>query len=136
MSYSVNGTSIAMTRGDTVKINVGIRKNGEDYTPETNDVITFSLKHAAMNADKSDFLDASPVLTKIIPNDTLILTLDPADTADLGFGKYAYDIQIEFENGDVDTFITNSKFTITPDVGGSNGSDNNDQGEPVENTGD
>lgn len=109
MSYSVNKTSITLTRGDTLKIQIAIfTSDGEPYIPDPMDVIRFAMK--------KDYNDESPLILKVIPNDTLILTLDPSDTKPLDFGKYVYDIQLTNSAGEVDTFITKALFILTEEV--------------------
>ena len=98
---------ISLIRGDTLKLRIGIIVNGESYTPASGDAVRFKLKD---NFESSDVL-----ITKTIPNDTLLLQLSPSDTAGFRFGGYDYDIQITFANGDVDTFIT-GKFEILPEL--------------------
>ena len=116
MSYNIKGNTIILTRGDTLIVKVDIIKDGASYTPETNDEVRFALKHKAMTPDKGEYVDDEPILTKVIPNDTLILRLESTDTKDLPFADYVYDIQITFEDGTVDTFITASTFRLTPEV--------------------
>lgn len=113
----VNGTSISMTRGDSLQVQVSITLNGGSYTPQNGDVLTFFLKHRAMNQAKTAYSDANPLVTKDIPIATMVLALGPADTKPLDFGEYVYDIQITFANGIVDTFINNARFTLLPEVG-------------------
>ena len=114
--YTVDGTTIRMTRGDTVAIEVSMTRSGSAYTPQAGDSLRFALKHAKFNAARTDYEDAQPLLTKTIPTDTMLLRIEPEDTADLGFGEYAYDIEITFENGDVDTFIAAARFVLAPEV--------------------
>lgn len=116
MSYNINGTTINLTRGDTLLVQLAITKNGEEYTPLPGDSIRFALKNNKFNATKTDYEDEHPLISKVIPANTLILRLDPEDTKSLNFGEYVYDIQITFADGIVDTFITNAKFKITPEV--------------------
>ena len=104
----VNGNKITMTRGDTLRLKVGIAVDNEEYTPNENDIVRFALKHSALNAAQTDYADTEPLVLKTIPNETLILELEPTDTKALGFGKYDYDIQITFEDGTVDTFISDT----------------------------
>lgn len=104
MSYSVDGTKITMTRGDTVRIQVAIDIDGEEYTPQEGDVVRFAAKKA--------WTDEEPCILITIPNDTLILTIEPNDTKELEFGAYNYDLQITFANGDVATFVTKAKLKI------------------------
>ena len=116
MSCTVTGTTIKLTRGDTMNLKVNIEHDGVEYVPDPDDQIRFALKHNLLKSDKSDFTDETPLIIKDIPSDTLILKLDPEDTKDLAFGTYAYDIEITFKDGAVDTFITNSKFKLTEEV--------------------
>lgn len=117
MSYEIQDEKkIFLTRGDTLRVKVSIEKDGESYTPVGGDVVRFALKHATLNADKSDFSDKYPLINKVIPNDTMVLELEPSDTKSLGFGLYKYDIQITFEDGTVDTFITDAQFKLTKEV--------------------
>lgn len=63
-------------------------------------------------AAKKAWADAEPCILITIPNDTLILTIEPNDTKQLEFGAYNYDLQITFANGDVATFVTKAKLKI------------------------
>ena len=109
MGYTINDKTkqITLIRGDTLKMQVSIFIDKQLYTPVAGDVIRFAMKQS---------MSSSKVLIhKIIPNDTLILHLQPSDTKRLAFGDYVYDIEITFANGDVDTFIT-GKLTLKPEV--------------------
>lgn len=109
MSSHVSGTNIELTRGDTFKRTLALTDaEGNPFIPSNNDVIRFALKKKVK--------DETVLINKIIPNDTLLLKIDPEDTKELPFGDYVYDIQITYPNGDVDTFITVSKFKITEEV--------------------
>ena len=116
MSSSISGTKIMLTRGDTLRVKVSIEKDGEEYQPTENDVVRFAVKHKTKKADGSDYTDPEPIILKTIPSDTMILELEPEDTKELAFDSYVYDIEITFEDGTVDTFITNSTFKITDEV--------------------
>lgn len=109
MSCSIKDTSITLTRGDTLKVEVSILQgDGEPYVPGESDVIRFALK--------KNYEDVNPLILKVIPNDTLLLTIDPEDTKQLPFGKYVYDIQLTNGAGEVDTFITKARFTLSEEV--------------------
>ena len=69
-----------------------------------------------MTAGNKNFLDKNPLISKTIPYNTMILELTPNDTKNLEFGRYKYDIQIVFENGQVSTFISNADLILTPEV--------------------
>lgn len=113
--YTVNNTTIKMTRGDTAIIQVAMTRNGQPYELQEGDVVRFALKRAAMNAKKTEYSDAKPLIKKTIGGD-LVLRIDPQDTKPLGFGEYAYDIEITFADGEVDTFIHDAMLTLLPEV--------------------
>lgn len=105
----VNGTTITMTRGDTLKVKLTLTEpTGEDYIPKEGDVIKVGVKN--------NYSDESCLIEKVLPNDTMILHLYPEDTKNLSFGSYVWDAQITFENGDVNTFIEKAKLKITEEV--------------------
>ena len=116
MSCIIKGTSISLTRGDTMRLKVCIMLNGCKYTPEVGDVVRFALKHPTMTAKKTDYKDVQPLLIKQVPIQTMILQLQPEDTKTLDFGTYVYDMQITFFDGTVSTFITQAVLKITPEV--------------------
>lgn len=105
--YEVNGDSIKLTKGDTFIAKVDIFQNNEEYIPATGDVVRFALKRL--------YSDDECLIYKVIPNDTLILKLDPQDTNTLEVSTYYYDIELTFANGDVDTFIS-GKLKLTNEV--------------------
>lgn len=108
----INGTAITLTRGDTFKAEITMYydNNGERqiYTPQEGDVIRFALKKR--------YTDDCALIYKVIPNDTLLLKLDPIDTNTLPFGLYVYDVEITYTSGEVDTFIDRASFKLTEDV--------------------
>ena len=115
--YKISGTTISLTRGDTLKVNITLTtKDKNPYIPVAADRIRFALKSAKMNVNKTEFVDKEPLITKDIPYNTMQLKLDPEDTKNLPFGSYKYDLQITFANNEVDTFISNADFIITPEV--------------------
>ena len=113
---SITGTTIKLTRGDTLVVIVSMTRAGRAYVPDENDVIRFALKRAAMKPDRVAYVDDEPLVTKTIPNDTLQLKLEPNDTKDLAFGRYVYDIEITMGDGSVDTFINNAELHLLPEV--------------------
>lgn len=103
----VKGTNIFLTRGDTLRIQLSIRKNDEPYILQDGDKITFSLKKTIG--------DNECIIQKNIGEDYL-LEIEPNETKNLDFGQYVYDIQMEYVDGTIDTFITPSNFTLTDEV--------------------
>ena len=105
----VNNTTITMTRGDTLTVQIGINKSdGTPYEPSEGDVVRFALK--------KDYSDKNPIILKTIDNEDLTLTLLPSDTKQLAFGDYVYDIELTQEDGTVDTFVAKARFKITEEV--------------------
>ena len=105
----IQGTSIEMTRGDTLRVYLTLKDcNGDDYTPAAGDSIRFAMKKR--------YNDSTPLILKPIPTDTLVLELAPSETKNLQFTEYVYDIEMTYANGDVDTFIDRAKFKITEEV--------------------
>ena len=71
MSYSITGTTITLTRGDTFEALVSAtKKDGTPYIPVEGDVIRFAMKE--------NYDDARPLLVKEIPIDTMMLMLEPS----------------------------------------------------------
>lgn len=109
MSYSISGTTITLTRGDTFSALVSIfDPDGNIYEPKEGDVIRFAMKRS--------YRDLQPCLVKNIPVDTLKLEIKPEDTKELKFGRYVYDIQLTKATGEVDTFITKAELCLTEEV--------------------
>lgn len=109
MSFKVRNNTIFLTRGDTFKAKITITyPNGNVYIPKEGDSIRFALKE--------DVEDKECLILRDIPIDTMLLVINPEDTKELEFGSYVYDLQLTKANGDVDTFITASKFKLTAEV--------------------
>ena len=118
MSYSVQGTTVTLTRGDTFNAEISLtdRETGEPYSLTSNDSIRFALKHKSMTRNRGNYTDKNPLILKQISVDTMTLNILPADTKNLEFGTYVYDIEVQFEDGTVETVIDTADFNITPEV--------------------
>lgn len=117
MSFSIDGNTIWMTRGDTFSATVAINQpSGLPYEMQTGDSVRFAMKHSEMTAGQTAFIDQTPLVVKTIPTDTLLLQMNPEDTDGLDFGSYKYDIELTFADGGVCTFIPNADLILTPDV--------------------
>lgn len=109
MSYSVKGTTIKLTRGDSFAADIGIfQPNGEPYVLSEGDKVRFAMKKTVK--------DKEVLILKEIPIETMRLVLDPEDTKELDFGNYIYDVQLTKSTGEVDTFITTSTLILTEEV--------------------
>lgn len=116
MSVSVDGTTITLTRGDTLRVAVSITVDGEAYVPQSGDSVRFALRENVQRGSTYREWVGDELLVKTIPIDTMMLELEPEDTKDLPFGTYVYDIQLTMADGTVDTFITKAKFKLTEEV--------------------
>ena len=108
---SINGSTITMTRGDTLDALVEIfQPDGSPYPVQPGDVIRFALKQ--------NYSDREPLLLKEIPHDSMNLRLESSETKRLIAGgvPFVYDIEITMADGTVDTFIERAKFIVTEEV--------------------
>ena len=112
----INGTTIIMTRGDTLVLQIEATQDGEPYVPEEGDSMRFAMKTSRMNAQRTDYQDQVPIVIKDIPMDTMVLRLESSDTKQLDFGEYVYDIQLTYADGTVDTFIAEARLKLSPEV--------------------
>lgn len=109
LKVTLNG-SVSLTRGDTAYLTVPMvfEDSGEPYEMGTADTLTLSVKKTVK--------DTEFAFRKIVVGDNTF-HIKPEDTADLPFGKYKYDIQLDTENGDVFTVTDISTFEVLPEVG-------------------
>jgi hypothetical protein len=106
---NIQGSTITLTRGDTLRVSLELTDHtGNIYTPNEGDHIRFAMKRK--------YNDAEPLILKTIPNDTLILEIEPQETKSLPCVEYVYDIEMTYANGDVDTFINKAKLQLTEEV--------------------
>lgn len=109
MAVKISNNVISITRGDSLRTTITIfTDDGNEYTPEDGDVVTFGLKKTIN--------DEECLIEKVIPHDTMELYLSADETKALEYGEYLYDVQIKFAIGDVYTFITYTKFKVTGEV--------------------
>ena len=106
--YKIDGTTITLTKGDSFYVQIALKKNGNTYVPQEGDVIRFALK-------KHEY-DTNALINKVVPNDTMILHLAPADTKTIAIGKYIYDLEMTYANEDVDTFVNCGEFNLVSEV--------------------
>ena len=106
MSFSINGNTIKITRGDTGVFTLTIKDGDTDYD-YSNDAVLFTVKQ---NTRANDH-----VIQKTVQYGENI-TITPADTQSLGYGSYVYDVELTTAGGIVDTIIEPSPFIIGEEV--------------------
>ena len=110
MACHIDGTTIWMTRGDTVRSQLSLYDPlGQPYEPSEGDVIYFTVKKS--------YKDKDYLFQKEVDLEDMVLTIAPEDTNDLQMNKdYEYDMQLTKANGDIDTFITPATLHIAEEV--------------------
>ena len=110
MTVKISGTTISLTRGDTLRLTVDVfNPDGTAYEPIDGDSIRFALKKT--------YRDSEPLIYKDISTIDRILYISPEETKALRQpSDYVYDIQMTHANGDIDTFTANAKLHITEEV--------------------
>lgn len=99
------GPTITITRGDTASFGITIKDaSGTEYTPQAGDTVTFTVKKSTKSEEA------------LIQKTGVSIALEHEDTAELKYGIYAYDVQLEYANGNIDTFIGPADFVITEEV--------------------
>lgn len=109
MLYINSDGSIQLTRGDTARLSVAIENEltGGNYEVDTRDTMRLTIKR------KVD--DSTPLLQKVIAGSNQFY-IEPADTSELDFGKYLYDVELTTAAGDVYTVIVPTTFEILKEV--------------------
>jgi len=107
----VNGTKLAMIRGDTELISVSMKNEAGVALPfEVGDIVYFTVKKSVSTE--------TILLQKIIEefNEGVAeITIEPDDTKELAYGTYKYDVQ--FNRGtEVKTIVAPSGFEIMGEV--------------------
>lgn len=100
--------NIYLTRGDTADFDIELTdEDGQPYTMGADEIIIFSLRR---------LYDKGLILVQK-QSSTPAFSLSTADTKDLSFGKYKYDIylynQVSYK---LDTFIADRDFEIGEEV--------------------
>ncbi len=104
-----DGNTIRITRGDSLSITVALTdSDGYEYEPVEGDIINFTVKKSAMSA--------ITLIEKQIDTETLTLELVEADTRDLAFGEYRYEIEVVLPSGEHYTVIKNAPFIIMEEL--------------------
>lgn len=103
--FRIENDQIYLTRGDSAGFDVSIYNGTTPYTLQEGDILTFTVRQNLYSAK---------VIEKT--GTTIHFDLEPADTKDLQFGDYLYDIQLTFANGEINTIIPPSLFQVMGEV--------------------
>lgn len=99
---------ITLTRGDNAELAISLFDEfGNAYELQPGDSLTFSMK--------KEVTDESLALEKEITSGN-VFNFVPSDTANLPFGKYLYDIQLNTAGGEVYTVIPPSNFIVGEEI--------------------
>lgn len=102
----VNGTALAMVRGDSEHITIGLK----DSSFVEGDVVELTVRSRPTSVEKSLYYK----VTEFDGGEAKI-NIHPEDTSGLKFGVYAYDIQLT--RGDVvKTIVECSTFEILKEI--------------------
>ena len=108
--YSIDPktNNITLVRGDYFACNISMIKGASSFVP-TDGTLRFAVKRKYTDDDDN------VLIVKQIPLDTMLLELESADTKDLRFGEYVYDIEYTDAYGRPDTFIR-AKLLLSEEV--------------------
>lgn len=103
---TVCGTNLSMVRGDTEAIRVRV----SGYTLAAGDKVEFTVREDA----------SSPVVihkvVEVFADNAAIIYIENADTANLLFGDYYYDIQLTYGGGIIITVVKKSRFRLEEEI--------------------
>ena len=106
---------ITLTKGDSAILNLTIYfpNMEEQYELMDGDIVTFSI-----TSKTQCFGESKIVIKKDFEQNEI--QLNPVDTKYLSCGRYEYDVQLTFKNGDVNTIIGPELFYLTTEITPSN----------------
>jgi hypothetical protein len=115
------GTVIRFVRGDTHIINLEVSdSNGAAYSPGVDDTITMTVRSnddtgTAVITKETGVAEEGEIPDVVASATGWSITLQPEDTADLPYGKYVYDIELDMD-GIIQTVIPMSSFILDKEV--------------------
>lgn len=104
----IEGTHISLVRGDsaTIKLTIKDKSTNQEYVLGDGDVVRFSVKKEICSNDI--------LIQKTFESNEIVISYE--DTKDLSFGDYVYDVELQFIDGQRDTIIRPSTFTLLSEV--------------------
>ena len=103
----IRGTSISMIRGDSESQTVRCTQ----IPFESGDTIYLTIRE-----DAESPIVIQKIVTEFGEKGEAVIGIDPADTADLAFGDYVYDVQLTQAVGAVITLVPPARFRIMEEV--------------------
>ena len=102
----IDNTNITLTRGDTLALEVGMKKNGQTYVMQEGDKVRFAVSighkgEAGYKLIKTADMDAENYVR-----------ISSEDTEKLTKPIYCYDVEMTYADGTVDTFISGNLFMV------------------------
>ena len=108
----LDGTDISMVRGDNETIKVTMKKYDGTIIPFVEgDTVTLSVKEHARMTEYA----FQKVVTGVT-GDFATIAIEPADTNELDFKSYSYDIELKNQYNQIKTIIRSSKFEIAEEI--------------------
>ena len=112
----VDNKNIQLSRGDYAEICFNLKKpDNTDYILSEGEKVEFAVKINANNTNK--------LISKILSNpgeSYVTVVLEKADTQNLTFGQYFYDIRVIGADGKINTPMLKAKFEILEVIGNGN----------------
>ena len=109
----INGTDIALTRGDTAIFSLEIRDIDDELIQfEKGDKVYFTVKTSTETTN----IIFQKIINIAYTQEEIVIDIEPDDTKDLRYKDYVYDIQYNRANGEVHTVVPVSKFTVAHEV--------------------
>ena len=108
MSMDKTTGTIEMARGDTEHNRITLYINKVQYEMQTGDEIHFGVK--------KECTDEDCLIRKTYTENPFVLAIDPADTQELDFGQYFYDLEFVAANGYTKTFARKKKLKLLEEV--------------------
>ena len=110
----ING-DINITRGDTGYFTLTVTQpnnSKEEYILQDGDICLFTVRKKSKQL--SDYIKDDYILQKTFVDN--VIKIEPKDTQDLEYGKYYFDVELTFVNGDINTIIEEHDFNICNEV--------------------
>ena len=107
--FRISENEIQITRGDTGRVELDITQtDGKPYERQPGDIVTFTVKKSTS--------DLTPIIQKLV-GESNAFTIEPADTENLDYGPYFYDVQLVCaSDNSVNTIIVPSLFIVEEEV--------------------